>query len=151
MLPPKKTPFHCDIQQKSVAIPSANGHTSPSSNENGYTFHIQKCLCITHLPLRSVGEYSDLSAHKSLNYGNDGCDGFAPNFPLIRMSGTNLRYIRFRKTDEYILLYYFSGPLSSVAGSVFQQAFLILTFTDRLEGNFDIFRVGHPLRGGGRA
>ena len=25
------------------------------------------------------------------NYGNDGCDGFAPNFPLIRLRGTKLR------------------------------------------------------------
>ena len=29
-----------------------------------------------------LGEYSDL--WYEINYGNDGCDGFAPNFPLIR-------------------------------------------------------------------
>lgn len=47
-----------------------------------------------HLPSRLLGEYSDLRAHKvHLNYGNDGCDGFAPNFPLILVFGTKPRNI----------------------------------------------------------
>ena len=29
------------------------------------------------------GRFSDLRARLRLRYGNDGCDGFSPNFPLI--------------------------------------------------------------------
>ena len=35
------------------------------------------------IPSLVLGEYSDLRS-QDFNYGNDGCDGFAPNFPLIR-------------------------------------------------------------------
>lgn len=54
---------------------------------NGCTFHIQKCCGVNLRPFTLSGEYSDLKRTRLLfNYGNDGCDGFSPNFPLIRES-----------------------------------------------------------------
>ena len=50
------------------------------------------------------GEYSDL-CRRSCNYGNGGCDGFSPNFPLIRqgtavLCGTVPRYYFFERDDS---------------------------------------------------
>ena len=52
------------------------------------------------IPSLVLGEYSDLRS-QDFNYGNDGCDGFAPNFPLIR-AGRNqtAKFIQLRHNSS---------------------------------------------------
>lgn len=62
------------INQKNTSIPSAltsNGCTLPYPKVFFTLFH---------------SRYSDLSGAQALNYGNGGCDGFSPNFPLNAVS-----------------------------------------------------------------
>ncbi len=57
------------------------GYTSPSVQKTGALF-ISKNACGKNADTPQISV--SIPTYEKINYGNDGCDGFAPNFPLIR-------------------------------------------------------------------
>ena len=75
----QKSPFF--MQRKTGASSfRANGHTPP---ENGCPLHTQKCSEHMQITVSIPTLSCEQRSCEHALYGNGGCDGISPNFPLI--------------------------------------------------------------------